>query len=86
MNHLYCHVGEDDPCDVEYKKLFPATSKRTMQRDFNTLYNVGYELLYKRAWRLPPDEREGLYYNDMELIAPEPSIGHYYIELLPFSY
>jgi len=87
MNCLLHHVGEDDPCDVEYKRLFPAISKRTMQRDFSTLSYVGYELEYKRAWRETPKSRTWVYDITGEVITEfERPIGHYYIELLPFAY
>jgi len=87
MNCLLHHVGEDDPCDIEYKRLFPAISKRTMQRDFNTLSGIGYELEYKRAWRETPKDRTWV--DDItgeSFTYFESPIGHYYIELLPFAY
>ena len=85
MNHLKYYVGEDDPCDIEYKKLFPAISKRTMQRDFNTLSGVGYYFIYKRAWRETPKDRTWVDDITGEAITYfECPIGHYYIELQPF--
>ena len=87
MNHLNFHVGEDDPCDIEYKRLFPAISKRTMQRDFNTLSDVGYVLRYKRAWRETPKDRTWVDDITGEAFTYfESPIGHYYIELLPFMF
>jgi hypothetical protein len=66
-------MSEDEPCDVQYKAMFPNVSKRTMQRNFATLSNVGYEVVYKRTWiEGPPDE-----WHD------EPPIGYYYIEFVP---
>jgi len=87
MNCLLHHIGEDDPCDIEYKRLFPAVSKRTMQRDFNTLSGIGYELKYKRAWRETPKDRTWVDDITGEAFTYfESPIGHYYIELLPFAY
>ena len=90
MNHLRCNIGEDDPCDVEYKKLFPTISKRTMQRDFNTLsdvWYVGYNIEYKRAWISTPAERTWVDDYDGEVITEfERHIGHYYIDLIPTAF
>ena len=81
MNHLIFQVGEDDPCDLEYKKLFPEISKRTMQRDIITLTDLGYEITYKRKWDFSPAERTyescGETYIDFER-----PVGHYYFELM----
>jgi len=89
MNHLICNVDENTPCDVDYKELFPAVSKRTMQRDFNTLGDVGcfgFNLEYKRAWIETPKERTLVDDFDGEVFVDfERPIGHYYIDLIPVA-
>jgi len=77
------HVCEEDsPVEVWYRITFPDVSKRTMQRDFKTLEEVGYSILYKREWRLTPEERsieddDGKIWTEYE----EP-LGHYYFDFL----
>ena len=45
-----------EDCDVWYRETFPQCSKRTMQRDFATLKEIGYEIYYKRGWESPYGE------------------------------
>jgi hypothetical protein len=42
-----------EDCDIWYRKTFPKTSPRTMQRDFATLKAIGFEIKYKREWEDP---------------------------------
>jgi predicted DNA-binding transcriptional regulator YafY len=57
-----------EDCDAWYRKVFPRTSKRTMQRDFAALRTVGYNVYYKRRWEYPGED-----------ISEEPP-GHYYYD------
>jgi len=57
-----------EDCDVWYKETFPECSKRTMQRDFAVLNEVGYEVYYKRGWESPYGE------------GYDQPIGRYYFE------
>jgi predicted DNA-binding transcriptional regulator YafY len=59
----------DEDCDVWYRKIFPESSKRTMQRDFAIMKKVAPgRLYYKRGWDDPYDK-------DCEYEEPP---GHYY--------
>ncbi len=45
--HMYeNHNKEQETCSSWYKNRFPSLSKRTMQRDFNELNKIGYEIKY----------------------------------------
>ena len=55
-------------CDVWYRETFPNASKRTMQRDFSTLNEIGYRVFYKRAWDYPGEGMD------------EDPLGRYYYE------
>jgi len=70
MKCLRKEIGDDKPCEVYYKKMFPEVSKRTMQRDFATLYEINYHICYKRTWKVPADER----------FWDEPPLNHYYLD------
>ena len=57
-----------EDCDVWYRATFPNASKRTMQRDFAALNEIGYRIFYKRAWEEPWNKEDedppGRYYYD----------------------
>jgi len=86
MDHLLNTVGEDDPCDIEYKNLFPNVSKRTMQRDFAALDDIYYTITYKRKWRETPAERTWVDYDGEVIVEYEAPIGHYYLEPISLGY
>ena len=60
----------DVDCDVWYRARFPASSKRTMQRDFAILKTIGpgYVVYYKREWEDPYEKDD------------EQPPGHYYYD------
>lgn len=42
------YAKNQETCSSWYKKRFPSLSKRTMQRDFEELNKIGYEMKYNR--------------------------------------
>jgi len=77
------HVCEEDsPVEIWYKKTFPDVSKRTMQRDFKALEEIGYSILYKREWRQTPDERSIEDDDGKIWMEYEEPLGHYYLRLI----
>jgi len=79
-------ILDSEPVEVHYKEMFPEVSTRTMQRDFATLYDINYQVKYKRTWYegikrwwlIPEDERWW----------DETPIKHYYLnwDVLPDPY
>jgi predicted DNA-binding transcriptional regulator YafY len=71
------YLPEKD-CDVWYRETFPDISRRTMQRDFAILKNIGpgYVIYYKREWENPDDKDDelppGHYYFDDDQVSTSP--------------
>ena len=70
LTTIMSNVPKED-CDVWYSATFPGASKRTMQRDFAALSDVGYKIFYKRGWDFGPEEDDDPprhYYFDEEAV------------------
>ncbi|AKL94573.1 transcriptional regulator [Clostridium aceticum] len=52
ISYYDCSPKEQETCSSWYKKKFPNVSKRTMQRDFQELSKIGYEISYDYFERL----------------------------------
>ena len=49
-DEFYIDVKSLDSCKDCYKRLFPDTGERTMQRDFQLLNRIGYEISYNHNY------------------------------------
>ena len=49
-DEFYIDVKKLDSCKACYKRLFPDTGERTMQRDFQLLSRIGYSITYNPSF------------------------------------